>query len=186
MLVLASASPRRRDLLAEAGIEHQVLPVDVDERPPAGASPAEAALAIAIRKARAASARTEDRPILAADTIVVLDGRILGKPTGPRDAAATLRALSDRSHEVITGMCLVPASGGGILERVVKSRVRFRRIGEEEIDAYVASGEPLDKAGSYGVQGEAGKFVAKLDGSRSNVIGLPMETVVELLEGIPG
>ena len=112
---------------------------------------------------------------------MVLDGRILGKPAEPEDAVATLRALSGLRHEVITGICLLPESGDEMLERVVRSGVWFREIGEDEIAAYVATGEPFDKAGSYGIQGEAGKFVAKLIGSRSNVIGLPMNTCISLL-----
>jgi len=181
VLVLASASPRRSALLAEAGIECRVLPVDVDETPPPDLSPGDVTLALAARKARAAALRTEERPLLAADTVVVLDGRILGKPAGPEDAVATLRALSGRGHEVVTGMCLLPASADEMLERVVRSGVWFREIGEDEIAAYVASGEPFDKAGSYGIQGEAGKFVAKLIGSRSNVIGLPIDHLREML-----
>jgi septum formation protein len=181
VLVLASASPRRKALLAEAGIEHRVLPVDVDETPPPGVVPVEVALALAERKALAAATETDDRPLLAADTIVVLDGLILGKPADAADAAAMLRALSGRSHEVITGVCVLPSTREGILLRAVVTAVRFRELDDAEIDAYVASGEPLDKAGSYGIQGGAGKFVAELDGSLSNVIGLPVEEVREML-----
>ena len=182
MLVLASASPRRSALLAQAEIEFRVLPVEVDETPPPGMSPRDVALALARRKALAAAALTDDRPILAADTLVVLDGRLLGKPSGPADATATLRVLSGRAHEVITGMCLLPGPGADAVELVTRSGVEFREIDENEIAAYVATGEPLDKAGSYGIQGEGGKFVAKLVGSRSNVIGLPIEVLREMLD----
>jgi len=179
VLVLASASPRRRALLAEAGLSHRVLPVDIDETPPPGERPEQVAVLLARRKALAASRVTPERPLVAADTIVVLDGRLLGKPADRNEARATLRALSGRRHDVITGMCVL--TEGAIRLRAVITEVWFRRLTEKEIEDYVATGEPMDKAGSYGIQGRAGKFVARLRGSRSNVIGLPVEELREML-----
>ncbi len=182
MLVLASASPRRRALLGEADIEFEVLPVDVDETPPPDLPPEEVVIVLAGRKARAAAALTGRRPVVGADTIVVLDGAILGKPASDAEAASTLSRLSGRSHVVLTGICVIPAAPAVPRTCAVATGVTFRELTPGEIDAYVATGEPRDKAGSYGIQGEAGNFVAKVDGSRSNVIGLPVETLREMLE----
>jgi len=182
VLVLASASPRRRALLSEAGIEHGVLPVHVDETPPPEESPLRIAIVLAERKARAAADLTPDRPVVGADTLVVLDGRILGKPATEEEAVRTLRALSGRRHEVITGLCVILGDPERHRTRAVVTEVRFRELPDEEILAYVRSGEPMDKAGAYGIQGGAGKFVAELAGSRSNVIGLPVTALREMLE----
>jgi septum formation protein len=181
VLVLASASPRRRALLREAGIEHVALPVEVDETPPPDETPEAVAMEIARRKTLAAAARTPDRPVVGADTIVVLDGRLLGKPASPADAVATLRPLSGRRHRVITGLSVLIDDHAGPVDRAVTTEVVFREIPDVEIEEYVAGGEPLDKAGAYGIQGEGGKFVVEVRGSRSNVIGLPIATLREVL-----
>jgi septum formation protein len=186
VLVLASGSPRRSALLTEAGIAHRILPVSVDETVPPAMPPADVAVALAVKKARAARPAAGGDPILAADTLIAWDGRILGKPDSPSQAVSILTDLSGREHEVITGVCLLLPESGREVTRAVSSRVLFRSLAADEIRDYVSTGEPLDKAGAYGIQAGGGKFVAKLTGSRSNVIGLPMETVVELLEGIPG
>jgi MAF protein len=174
-LVLASASPRRSELLRTLTTNFEVLPVDVDEVPHGG----EAALAytgrVAMEKARAARRLRPGAWILAADTIVELDGSILGKPAGRGAAAAMLRRLSGRAHRVHTAVVLVDPDGAARVDEVVTSRVRFRVLTAEEIDGYVATEEPHDKAGAYAVQGAGGRFVEAVEGSLSNVVGLPLE-----------
>ncbi len=176
-LVLASASPRRSELLRTLTTNFGVLPVDVDEDPQDG----EAALAytrrVAMDKARAARRLHPGAWILAADTIVEIDGSILGKPAGAAAAAAMLRRLSGRAHRVHTAVILVGPDGAARVDEVVTSRVRFRVLSAEEIDGYVATEEPHDKAGAYAVQGAGGRFVEAVEGSFSNVIGLPLELV---------
>jgi septum formation protein len=180
-LVLASASPRRKALLSDAGIEHRVLSVRVDESPPPGMPPAVVVAVLAERKARAAADRLTGGRVLAADTVVVLGGEMLGKPRSSEEARETLLRLSGREHVVLTGVCLIDAGSGGASTRVVESRVRFRDLSLEEIEEYVDSGEPLDKAGSYGIQGAASAFVAELSGSFENVVGLPVAEVRSML-----
>jgi septum formation protein len=182
-IVLASASPRRRELLAGMGVPFTVVPADIDEDPWVNESPISYALRVASDKAREVQRRIGPRSraiILAADTVVVVDGRILGKPGDVGDAKAMLRALSGRAHEVITGLCL-------LRERretgdAVRTTVVFREITEDEIAGYVAGGEPMDKAGAYAIQGGAAKFVTDVRGSYSNVVGLPVERLAELLQ----
>jgi septum formation protein len=179
-LILASASPRRADLLRDAGYVFEVEPADVDESELAGEPPAAYVVRVAAMKARAIAARHPDQLILAADTTVVVDGAILAKPADDADAARMLGLLSGRTHEVLTGVVLVWA--GRESSAVVGTRVRFRPLTSAEIDWYVASGEPHDKAGAYGVQGLAARFVESVDGSYSNVVGLPVGEVRALLE----
>jgi len=162
-----------------------VLPSGIPELPPAG-SPASAIAAVALAKARAvarALAEGDLALVLGADTEVVLDGQLLGKPRDAADAARMLRALRGRAHEVITGLALVEAGGQG-RERteVVVSRVRMAAYGDDEVEAYVATGEPFDKAGAYAVQGLGGRLVAEVEGCYTNVVGLPVATTRRLLE----
>jgi septum formation protein len=171
-LVLASASPRRTDLLREAGYLFEVEPADVDESELAGEPPAAYVVRVAAMKARAVAARHPDAMILAADTTVVLDGAMLAKPTDDADATRMLGLLSGRTHDVLTGVVLVRT--GRESSALVGTRVRFRPLTAAEIERYVASGEPHDKAGAYGVQGLAARFVESVDGSYSNVVGLPV------------
>jgi septum formation protein len=185
-LILASASPRRRELLAGLGIAFTVDPPGMDERPWPGEPPTSYALRNAADKARAVLARRAgDGParILAADTIVVIGDEILEKPADADHAAAMLRRLSGRWHEVITGLCLLETAGTAWQERAeaVRTGVRFRDLTDAEIAAYVAGGEPMDKAGAYAIQGGAASFVAEIRGSYTNVVGLPVETVEEWL-----
>jgi septum formation protein len=179
-LVLASASPRRRDLLRSLGADFRVVPSEIDETLAPG-SPRDAVAALALDKARAVAARVREGIVLGADTIVVIDGAVLGKPTGTADARQMLRRLSGREHEVITGIAVVDAAGGRFATTAVVSRVRMVGYGEAEIEAYVATGEPLDKAGAYAIQGRGGALVAALEGSFSNVVGLPLEETARLL-----
>lgn len=178
--VLASSSPRRRELLAARGLSFAIDPVDVDETPPPGASPADAVAAIATRKARAAAARHPGRSVLAADTVAALDGRIVGKPRDAADARRILAALSGREHEILTGLCAI-GPGGRERTAVETARPRFRTLSAAEIDRYVATGEPLDKAGAYAVQGGAAAFLEALSGDLDVVIGLPVERALSLL-----
>lgn len=176
-LVLASASPRRARLLAEAGYAVRVAPTHVDESVPEGTPPALAAVDLAVRKAMAAEPGRAW--VLAADTVIDLDGAILGKPRDADDARRILRALSGREHWVCTGVALRAA--GDVHTGLAQTKVVFRAIADAEVDAYVATGEPMDKAGAYAIQGGAARFVAKLDGPLDNVVGLPMDVVRRLL-----
>ena len=184
-LILASASPRRRELLAQLGRPFIVVVSGLDEKPWPREKPASYALRNAAEKARAVAERHPGATILAADTIVVLEDHILEKPTDAAHAAGMLRRLSGRAHEVITGVCVWTPRDGGFREQAdaVRTAVRFRALDEAEIAAYVATGEPMDKAGAYAIQGGAGGFVESIDGPYDNVVGLPLETVRRLLAG---
>lgn len=183
MLVLASASPRRRELLAAAGIAFDVLPVDLDETPLSGEAPDAHVKRLARAKAHAALAQRPDAVVLGADTVVLAGGAILGKPKDAEDAARMLRAISGQSHDVLTGVA-VTSSRGTIVE-LARTRVWFGQLTEDEIADYVASGESSDKAGAYAIQGLASKFVMRIEGSYSNVVGLPVALVYRLLKGYP-
>lgn len=181
-LFLASASPRRRELLAQIAVPCVTQIASIDETPLPDEPPAAYVERLARDKARAgllALGGRVDAVVLGADTAVVLDGRILGKPADLNESRAMLQALSGRSHQVLTAVALV--GGGREAARVVSSDVSFRPISEAEIEAYWASGEPCDKAGSYGIQGLAAVFVSGLQGSYSAVVGLPLCETAELL-----
>ncbi len=182
-LVLASASPRRQELLARLSIPFTVEPSHIPELHPPG-PPAAALAAVALDKARAVARRwTAGRAvILGADTEVVLDGRYMGKPRDATDAVRILSALGGRTHEVITGVALVETPTGREATAAVTTRVTMAAATQEEIEAYVATGEPFDKAGGYAVQGLGARLVAHVDGCLSNVVGLPVETTRRLLE----
>ena len=190
MLVLASASPRRQELLRNAGIEFTVLPADVDEIPFEG----EDACACAQRLAREKACKVwRTRPgdvVLGADTIVVVDGLILGKPVDSNDAARMLRLLAGRRHQVVTGVCLVRSNL--VRSNLVRSSedtvvvsettlVTMAELSDQEILDYVATGEPMDKAGAYAIQGIASRWIPRIDGDYSNVVGLPVARVYRML-----
>jgi septum formation protein len=174
--VLASASPRRAALLREAGYDFEVRPSGVMEWPYRGGDPAEHAEALA--RAKAATGLPGEI-VVGADTIVVVDGSVLGKPAGADEAAAMLRRLSGRTHEVVTAVAVGRA--GSIRSGHARTRLTLRPLGEREIDEYVATGEPLDKAGGYGYQGGARRFVTAIEGDADTVIGLPMRLLADLL-----
>ena len=182
MLVLASASPRRQELLRNAGIPFEVQPAYIPEDP----LPGEDARACAERLAREkALAIAEMRPtdvVLGADTVVVIDGQILGKPTDTADAKRMLRTLSGRQHEVITGICLVASGQWSVASET--TRVTMSAISDAEIADYIASGEPMDKAGAYAIQGVASRWIPRIDGDYSNVVGLPVALVCRMLRQI--
>ncbi|CAD5107998.1 Maf family protein [Zestomonas carbonaria] len=180
-LYLASGSPRRRELLAQIGVPFRTLVLDLDESSLPGETPQAYVERLARAKARAGLAHSKDPEavVLGADTAVVLDGRILGKPLDRADAQATLEALSGREHQVLTAVAL--AAPGRCEARVVTSRVEFRPLSAAEIAAYWETGEPRDKAGSYGIQGLAAVFVSALHGSYSAVVGLPLCETAEML-----
>lgn len=182
--MLASASPRRRELLAGAGVAFEVVPAEIDEAARPGEAPVALAERLAREKALAVAQRLGPRPprlVLGSDTIVVLEGEVLGKPRDPRDAEWLLGRLVGRTHEVRTGVALAGSADLAVRSFTVLSRVTMRAASAEEIRRYVATGEPLDKAGAYGLQGEGRRFVAEVRGSESNVIGLPLDETLALL-----
>ncbi len=184
VLVLASASPRRRELLNGAGLRFEVIPADLDERPRSGESAVELARRLALEKARSVASQLGAEPprwVLGADTIVVRDGALLGKPRDVEDAVAMLGSLLGRSHRVLTGIALCATHERRARHMVVESRVTLRLADEAELRAYAAGGEPLDKAGAYAVQGEGRRFVERVEGSETNVIGLPLDETLALL-----
>ena len=179
-LILASASPRRAELLRAAGIEVDVRPADVDESVSSGEAPEPYASRVAFAKARAISQQVPDRFVLGADTVVVVDDHILGKPTDSADARQMLRLLSGRRHVVITAVALIRSAGlpGEIVDRgIERTTVEFAALSNDEIDWYAATSEPMDKAGGYAIQGLASRFATRIDGSYSNVVGLPVSLV---------
>ncbi len=183
-LILASASPRRRDLLERAAVAFEVRPANVSELREPGEPPALFARRLALAKARTVAREAGASPprlVLGADTIVVIDADVLGKPTNAEHAEALLSRLVGRSHRVITAVALVESASQNARHAVVESTVSMRPASPEEVRAYVATGEPLDKAGAYAVQGDGRRFVEKIEGSESNVIGLPMEETLALL-----
>lgn len=182
-IVLASASERRSRLLTQIGVRHESLAADLDEEPRTGERPADYVQRLARDKAlaaRAALGGRTDIPVLAADTTVVLDGRIFGKPASERECVAMLMALSGRTHEVMTAVAL--ADGGNLRTAMNVSRVTFRALDEQECRRYWATGEPAGKAGGYAVQGRAAVFISRLEGSFSCVMGLPLYETAALLD----
>ena len=180
-LILASGSPRRGALLRELGIRFQVDVSDVPETTEPTMSATDLAMALAERKARAVAANYGDGFVLGADTLVVLDGELLGKPADDEDARRMLGRLSGHAHDVVTGLALVDAGTGAIQRSAATSTVRMRALSGEEIAAYVATGEPRDKAGAYAIQGLGSGLIATLEGCFTNVVGLPLCETTTLL-----
>jgi septum formation protein len=180
-IILASASPRRTELMTLAGIQFGVVPADICEDVLAGEVPSEHVMRLSREKADAVAASTVGRFFIGADTIVVLDERIMGKPADEAEAFRMLTALSGRSHEVITGFTVFDKVSGIHLSRCVRTGVTFKSLEEREIRAYIATGCPMDKAGAYAMQGGAVHFIRSIGGSYTNVIGLPMTELYEAL-----
>jgi septum formation protein len=186
-IYLASRSPRRQELLGQIGVSFEAMAIDVDESVLGGESPRDYVERLARAKAEAGWRRVERdnlarAPVLGADTTVAVDGRILAKPADDREAADMLAALSGRQHEVLTALAI--KSGSRLESAVSISQVRFKALSSEEIARYVATGEWEDKAGAYGIQGQAARFVAELHGSFSGVVGLPLYETAQLLDRI--
>jgi septum formation protein len=183
-LILASSSPRRAEILTSLGIPFVVDRADLDETPWPGEAPAETAARLAAAKAAVVAKARPGSWVLAADTLVVLDDTVLGKPFDDAGAARMLRLLSGRDHRVVTGVCLLENAGPGTT-LIEWSRVRFAALSEEELNWYVATGEPRDKAGAYAVQGLGARFIESIEGSFTNVMGLPARAVYRLLRETP-
>ena len=182
-VVLASASPRRLALLEQVGIKARVCPADFEEEAGRAESAHDVALHNALGKCRAVAAKLGDAvAVVAADTIVVIDEAILGKPKDTLEAAAMLTSLSGRSHQVLTGVAV--RYQGREVAQVCATKVHFRQLTEAEIAAYVATGEPLDKAGAYGIQGRGALLVEKIEGCYNNVVGLPLTMLYSMLKEI--
>jgi septum formation protein len=181
-VILASQSPRRRDLLNLIGIAHTVRPADIDESPLPGETPVACVERLARAKARRIAAAEPDALVIAADTIVVIDDRILNKPVDTADARRMLRSLQGRRHDVYTAVCVIlgPREAAGVED----TGVWFRTMSDAEIDAYIATGEPMDKAGAYGIQGYGATIVERVDGDFFTVVGLPLVRLTRLLSGI--
>jgi len=191
MLVLASASPRRRELLAQAGFSFTIHPAHIPEDPLPNEDPVACVTRLAREKAQAVFAELsptwekkglDGQSVLAADTIVTLDNQILGKPSDPSDAARMLRLLSGRTHQVITGVALVTATSTQVAAET--TAVTFLPLTEDAIAAYIATGEPMDKAGAYAIQGRAARWIPRIEGDYFNVVGLPIALVSALLESV--
>lgn len=180
-IVLASASPRRRELLGVIGLPFEVIPSTVEESIDPGIPPASAAQLLALSKAREVASRLSDGLVIGADTIVVVDGKILGKPSSPDDAVKMLRMLSGREHSVISGVAIVDARTGREMASHEETLVTFGALEERVIRAYVATGEPMDKAGAYGIQGKAGMLITGICGCYFNVVGLPLARLASML-----
>jgi septum formation protein len=187
-LILASASPRRRELLKQAGFTFEVRPAQVNEDPYPDEDPIAYVVRLARHKAKSVLAEiSSDAPaqsavVLGADTTVTLDGHILAKPEDAADAARMLRMLSGRTHRVITGVAVASAKGTEVAAEI--TGVQFLTLADEEIDAYIATGEPMDKAGAYGIQGYAAKWIPRIEGCYFNVVGLPLALVSTMLEAV--
>ncbi len=180
--VLASDSPRRKAILEQAGFSFQVRPARVTEAREPGEAPEAFSRRVALEKARAVAAELKEGIVIGADTVVVVGVEVLGKPASPEEAAAMLRTLSGRAHRVLTALAVVETSTGREETAIEETRVWFRPLTEEEIAAYVATGEPLDKAGAYGIQERGGLLVERVEGDYLNVVGLPLVRLKELLE----
>ncbi|HEY6873112.1 MAG TPA: Maf family nucleotide pyrophosphatase [Geobacteraceae bacterium] len=183
-IILASASPRRVELLASAGVEFEVVAGDAPEELLPGELPEDHVLRLAREKALNVAGKAEGRFFIGADTVVVCDGEIMGKPRDAADAARMLRKLSGVAHAVITGFAVYDRERGDAVAEAVTTKVCFKQLREEEIDAYIATGCPFDKAGAYAIQGGAAHMVQRIDGSYTNVVGLPLCEVVEALRRI--
>jgi septum formation protein len=184
MLILASASPRRQELLRNAGISFAARPADIDETPLPGEGARESAERLAREKALVVSRNRPQDLVLGADTVVVVEGVMLAKPADAEDAARMLRMLSGRQHQVITGVCLAAGGDRNPPELKVASEttvVTMSDIPEQEIREYVATGEPMDKAGAYAIQGRASRWIPRIEGDYSNVVGLPVALVYRML-----
>ena len=183
-IILASASPRRAQLLKQIGLPFVVSASNICEDRDIASDPVHHVLELSRCKAQDVAARLGTGLVLGVDTIVVLDGSILGKPGSPEEAKHMLRRLSNRTHYVFSGLTLLRAEGGQMCSDVSRTEVDMRALSDEEIEAYVATGEPLDKAGAYGIQGRAAPFIREIHGCYYNVVGLPLSKLVDMLKAM--
>ena len=174
-IILASGSPRRKELMERAGLDFSIVTADVDETIPEGTPPNEAVTALAVKKARAVARDHPDRLVIGADTVVSIDGRILGKPSDAEDARRMLSLLSGRMHRVYTGIALI--KNDRVKSFYDETAVHFYKLSDEEIRAYIATGEPMDKAGAYGIQGRGCTLVQRIEGDFFNVVGFPIAKI---------
>ena len=185
-LILASSSPRRKELLERVGLRFEVVPSRVEENIKNGECPVDHVLRLAEEKALDVAKDLKDLWVIAADTIVLVDGEILGKPAGKQEAYQMLLKLSGKEHRVITGFCILNTSNGESVKESVETTVTFKKLTEEEIQGYIKTKEPFDKAGGYAIQGKGSFMIREIKGSYSNVIGLPICEVVEALQRAVG
>jgi len=178
-IILASSSPRRRELLAQAGLEFSVVAPDCHETLPDAGNPEAGAIALALEKALAVARRYPEAVVIGADTIGVIEGEVIGKPADPQAAREMLRRISGRCHTVVSGVAVIGPEKK--VTRCVSTDVYIKTLSEAEIDAYVATGEPLDKAGAYAIQGRGGALVTHIEGDFQNVVGLPLQALGEML-----
>lgn len=183
-IILASSSPRRKALLQEIGLSFDICHSNIDEDIKQGESPTKHCLRLAEEKAKQAAKKAKTGWIIGADTIVFIDNAILGKPSDKKDAKEMLKLLSGRRHKVVTAFCLLNASTGKTIKRVVESSVNIKNLTDKEIADYINTGEPLDKAGAYAAQGIGSFMIEKIQGSYTNVVGLPMEELKKTLKEI--
>lgn len=184
-LILASASPRRRELTALLGVPFRVVPADIEEAIPDGHPPEQVAITLAREKARAIARSERNGIVLGADTVVVCQGEVLGKPRDANEAMQMLSQLNGREHQVLTGVVLLEVVGGSVVREqsdVVCTRVWFRQVSDEHLRRYIATGEPIDKAGAYGAQGYGSTLIGRIEGCYFNVVGLPVSRVCAMLE----
>ncbi|HAG49710.1 MAG: septum formation protein Maf [Deltaproteobacteria bacterium GWC2_42_51] len=183
-ITLASSSPRRKALLEEAGLTFSICPADIDEDIRKGESPREHTIRLAEEKAQVVAKKTNDSWIIGADTIVFIDNQILGKPSDINEARKMLNLLSGRYHTVVTAFCILNVSTGKTVKKAVESKVKIKKLADKEIEDYLKTGEPLDKAGAYAVQGVGNFMIEEIGGSYTNVVGLPMEELKDALKKV--
>jgi len=181
-IILASASPRRREILSLTGLKFRVAPGDYEEDMDSGQEPHKLARSLSLEKARSVAGKHRNALIIAADTFIVFRGRLLGKPHTAAEARRMLKMLNGREHSVLTGFTIMDTESGQKLSRSVETRVWFRKLGMKELEAYIKSKEPLDKAGAYAIQGLGAAIVKKIEGDFFNVVGLPLSELVEGLK----
>jgi len=181
-IILASASPRRREILSLTGLKFRVDPGDYEEDMDSGQEPHKLARSLSLEKARSVAGKHRNALIIAADTFIVFRGRLLGKPHTAAEARRMLKMLNGREHSVLTGFTIMDTESGQKLSRSVETRVWFRKLGMKELEAYIKSKEPLDKAGAYAIQGLGAAIVKKIEGDFFNVVGLPLSELVEGLK----
>ena len=181
-IILASASPRRREILSLTGLKFRVDPGDYEEDMDSGQEPHKLAKSLSLEKARSVAGKHRNALIIAADTFIVFRGRLLGKPHTAAEARRMLKMLNGREHSVLTGFTIMDTESGQKLSRSVETRVWFRKLGMKELEAYIKSKEPLDKAGAYAIQGLGAAIVKKIEGDFFNVVGLPLSELVEGLK----